>query len=1173
MRLRFKIPLITVIALIVLVVAGLVLLFQSHLLENWVNRFLAERLAGKYGLDVSIGEIDGSFVRGFMLSDVIVRLYRERDTLTLAYLPAINISYDFSNLWHRRWIIDSLTLLHPNVYLIRDADGRWVVPRIEGSGGVRTMPSWEVQYVAVSEGTLNVITAKDTVRVTDINVFSSAKAEEGTYTARLDSLRFRTDDKRLQVGYAAGSATLFKDKLALQNVIITTDSSRVGFSLARDPESDPEITADIDSAHVFLPEVTAFLGLNLMGVMDLKGSGYRQAGKFGGDLWLSGTFQNRAFDSLHTRFHIDDGVLSVDSIYGIAFRQCRIDGYGTIDFSSRPETYRLTATVDSFNFNQLIFDSYSSDLNGQLQLDGRGFTSRDFNLNLDMDLRESYFDIYHFHSASGQMTIGLNDLYISPGFQAMYYDNRFVAEGGMAYKGEVDITGHAYLDDLTRFTHQTFIDLPAGRAEAEFAFTGPSRDPHLKVDCRSDSIWLYSFYSADLAAGFNIRNFLTSMRGPMTLTCRRGDAWGFPYDSLYAQFTLDSNLLIIDSGYIANAFSRTTVAGVLDFLSYPQKLTLDSATIDLRGRTFVSDGPQVISIDSNGYMFDRIEFDADRGRIAFGGRVNYDSTLDVRWNMSNVSIAPWVRMLDDTLDVEGSLSSTGTLSNTIALPEFDLHARLDSLRYQSMALGDLETYLRYEDSMLSIDSGLFYSEQGRYTASGEFPINLTPGPGHHLFDEREQDITITASDKQLSLAAFLLESVEYVNGDFSAEVDISGTPKKPHLNGVASLRNGQIKLIDLRDRLEQVNIDVEMNDRLVKIPNARASVPHPKGRKQGTIDGRGTILIKGINSFLYAINVRGENVPINYELGDVTGVADAEVSVTGETPPIVKGTITIPALEYRESFEETGFSLLSALEGDKTWDLDLFVQFPAKFWVKNDDIDAEFSGDINILREAGVYNFLGTLDVIRGKYFFLDKTFTMTPGGQITYDNIVEPDPKLNVEISTRVRTPAGYTSFESEGNYSYELILNVSGTLNNPIITGAGDSPIPTESILPALLADYRPDLDATGGNPALADRITVGGMGILASEFSKLGTRSLGLETFEINPDVGRGFDPLGTRLTIGTYALPSLYVFGSSYVDVNRGQEVGLEYRLGRHYLFEGRRDEFNLYHVNLKFNWEY
>jgi len=105
------------------------------------------------------------------------------------------------------------------------------------------------------------------------------------------------------------------------------------------------------------------------------------------------------------------------------------------------------------------------------------------------------------------------------------------------------------------------------------------------------------------------------------------------------------------------------------------------------------------------------------------------------------------------------------------------------------------------------------------------------------------------------------------------------------------------------------------------------------------------------------------------------------------------------------------------------------------------------------------------------------------------------------------------------------------------------------------------------------MASRITVGGVGLLASQFSKLGTRSLGVETFEIYPDMGGGFNPLGTRVTIGAYTFPNLYVFGSSYFDVNRGQEVGMEYRLGRHYLFEGRRDEANLYHVNFKLSWEY
>jgi hypothetical protein len=148
-----------------------------------------------------------------------------------------------------------------------------------------------------------------------------------------------------------------------------------------------------------------------------------------------------------------------------------------------------------------------------------------------------------------------------------------------------------------------------------------------------------------------------------------------------------------------------------------------------------------------------------------------------------------------------------------------------------------------------------------------------------------------------------------------------------------------------------------------------------------------------------------------------------------------------------------------------------------------------------------------------------------------------------------------------------------VTGTLTNPIITGAGDTPISNENILPALLADYRPDLDSLGGNPVLSDRITVGGVGLLATQVSRLGTRTLGVETFEIYPTGTKGFDPLSTRLTIGAYTLPNLYVFGSSYFDVEKGQEVGLEYRLGRHYLFEGRRDEANLYHFNFRLNWEY
>ncbi len=1174
MRLRFKIPLIGVIGIAVLVLVGLVLLYQSHILENWVNRYLAEKIAAKYNLDVNIAEIDGSFLSGFKLSEVLVRFYEASDTINLAYLPEVRINYSVSDILHRRWIVDSIRIAHPHFFLKMDSLGNWGLPKVpksEGSGG--TPISWELKKLAIDSASLDFSRKDRDFRWSGINLRASAKSEEGTYTFSLDSLNGNSEDNRLKVNYAHGLATLFQGKLALQNIVIDTDSSSASFSLVHDAENDGWLESNIDSAHININDIVSFLGLDLTGDVDVQGTVYRQYGRAGGNLVLSGTFKDRTFDSLTTALHYDEGILYIDTVHGNILDGCGIRGYGRINFIARPRTYHLSAQVDSFNLNHLVFDSYETDLSGYLDLDARGFSSQTMALDIIMDLDESYFDIYHMHKATGQITIAKDGLYIFPGFQVDYYDNRFLCEGNVEFTGDLSVDCRADLTDLSKFAHQTFIDLPAGRATAEFSFTGPTNDPDLRAHFTSDSLWLYEFFSSDFETNFFVQSFIRRMRGPIFVKSRSGDAWGFPYDSLFAQMTLDSNLLYIDTSNIDNNFSRTQLTGVLDFDSYPQKLTLDSVLIDLTGRQFAADGPQTILIDSAGYMFDQIKVKAYDGALSFSGRVDYSDSLDIIWETTNIAIAPWVRLFNDSLDLGGRLGSAGSVYNTLENPEFSLRAILDSLHYQGLYLGKLLAFISYEDSVLVIDSSYLESPAGMYTATGDFPINLSLGSKHDFFDERQQDITITATDKQLDLVAFLMESVEYINGDFTAEIDLTGKPLQPKLNGTCSLKNGVVKLLDLQDPLEKVEVDLSMSQKLITIDKADAIVNRGHNKTPGRVSGGGTVLVEDLNSFRYALKADAVDMPINYELGDVSGLADARIAVNGETPPLVTGTINVKSATYRESFEETGFNLLSTLESDKTWDLDLMVEFPSNFWVRNDDIDAEFSGTINILRNAGVYNFLGSMEVIRGKYFFFDKTFTMTPGGLITYDNIEEPDPNLNLEITTRIQTPSTYSEFESERNYSYELALNVTGTLNNPIFTGAGDSPISNENILPALLADYRPDLDTLGGGSVMASRITVGGVGLLASQFSKLGTRSLGVETFEIYPDMGGGFNPLGTRVTIGAYTFPNLYVFGSSYFDVNRGQEVGMEYRLGRHYLFEGRRDEANLYHVNFKLSWEY
>jgi hypothetical protein len=1173
-RKRFKIPLFVVALIAIAIGISVVVIYRSHTVENWVNRFLAEKLAAQYGLEVNISEIDGSLFRGFAIRGALVRFQHEGDTITLAYIPQAKIDYKISNFWHGRWIIDSVRIIRPQLYLRADDQGQWSIPHFgTGSDDGASLFAWDIEKITMEDASFDLALKDKRLHWFDLDIQASIRSEAGTYSFSLDTLRCKSDDARLQLNSFSCVGTYFENKLALQDAALITDSTRIAFSMLVDDIEGRWIDATIDSAHIHLPDVLSFLNLNLDGNIDLNGTIFHQYGKSGGNVLLSGIFKERSFDSLNVRFRYDRGLLYFDSLYGAILGGCDIEGFGNINFVSSPKAYHLAARVDSFDLNHLVPNTFGSDLSGRLWLDGRGFKPVNMIIDLDLRLDESYFDRYHFHDATGQMTIATTGLSFFPGFQIRYLQNRFMFNGDLDYRGDMAIECRADLDDLSDFAYQTFIDLPAGRADARFSLTGPTTDFDVKGECRSDSIWLYDFFSSNFEAGFDIHSFLYGMRGPIDVKSRTGDAWAFPYDSIYAYFTLDSNLLLIDTAYVANDLSKTTFRGVLDFISMPQALTLDTVEVDLTGRRFVSKEKQSILVDSNGFIFDHVVFNSSQGSLVFDGRADYDESLDIKWNIDDISILPWVELIDDSLDLDGKLSSTGRIMGKFENPKFMLQANIDSLTYSNLLLGDLHGQLSYEDSTLSIDTSFLKSAEGIYTAQGEFPINLALASGHSFFDDRQQDIDITASDKQLDLAAFILESAEYIQGDFTAEINVTGQPLRPHLNGSSSLKNGIVKLIDLRDRLEDVELEMDMADKLITIRNAQANVPNEKYKSQGLITVNGTILVKEINSFQYALNLQGKDVPIDYELGDFEGLVDARLYIGGATPPKVTGSILMSAGDYRESFEESGFSLLSALEADKSWDLDLMVDFPSNFWVKNSDIDAEFMGDLNILRTQGVYNFLGTLEVIRGKYFVFGKTFRMMPGGLIIYDNIEEPDPKLDLEMSTRIRRQAGYSEFESEDDYSYELNVAVTGTLIKPILSGAGDSPLSVEEIMQLLVAGYRPDDAGSSSNSDLTDRLASGGVDILASQVSKLGTRTLGVETFEINPVMGKNFDPLNTRVTIGAYTLPKLYIYGSSYVDVEKGQEVGVEYRLGRHSLFEGRRDESNLYHVNLKFHWEW
>jgi autotransporter translocation and assembly factor TamB len=256
---------------------------------------------------------------------------------------------------------------------------------------------------------------------------------------------------------------------------------------------------------------------------------------------------------------------------------------------------------------------------------------------------------------------------------------------------------------------------------------------------------------------------------------------------------------------------------------------------------------------------------------------------------------------------------------------------------------------------------------------------------------------------------------------------------------------------------------------------------------------------------------------------------------------------------------------MQTLNTGESWDMDINCDIPSNYWIKNSDVDAELSGTINVIRERGNPRFVGDMTILRGKGFLFDKTFLIDAGSTVTFEDIEYLNPRLNITAHTRIPGQRRETDSVRE---DIDLCVHVTGTLEAPQIDPCEGSPFSQGDILPLIIANYYSS-DTAQASGQFGRRVT----DLLTSRVSQIGAKQLakiGVETFEIDPTYGGELDPLKSRLTVGFSPVQNLYV-KSAFLG-ERAPELGFEYRFNRSFYLQGRRDENELYQLNLQLHWE-
>jgi autotransporter translocation and assembly factor TamB len=1167
MRTFLKLP----IALILIFITAIALTFylatQTTLPHSIVERLLTNYVESRYNVHVSFGDIEGSLWRDMHVDNVTVDFDLAPNRYRLIKIKRVSVYYDLANLISKKWQLDSLIVVEPVVVLRSSDSGVMLLPKFGGAGGTARKPlNFGVDKFRLVDGKFQLFRLPSAYFVDSIEMVAASSYEDGLLTVRLDSLSLIYPQRDFRIEKLRAQGALSENTVGIDTLELKTgNTTLIGgglYSLA----SDHPFSFRFADSHVSLDEVARVAGINISGQTDFDAELIGNSEKFEGRAKLNGVLFDRHLGPLTTDYAYSDGILSFSNLSGSAF-DGSLAGKLELDLYARPESYTADLRVRGLNLDKIVPNTFHSSINGRLQFAGAGLRENSFSLDMQAACSRGSFDFVNFDSLSGTISLNVNDMYFHPDFTLLYKHSRFEAEGPVNYTGDMNLEGTFRTSQLADFWGDLFIEELSGGARATYTVSGPNLDPNIKGEFDGDSCSFYGFSTDSLKADFDIESFLYRQRGSVNLHAFASDVWNLPADSVFATVEIDSADLSIPTAELIGNRYRMAASAQAVLHDSTASVTIQDYRFDFDSLQYQSTAPFGVEFLADGISVADMKIAGEGGSAAIRCDYGYDSTISLSVSLDTLPIAPWLSVLQiDTL-LAGRLNAQGEMRGKLKNPQMTLDGNVNSLTYGDAPVGTVAGSLSLTDSMLTVNEVSLDYEQSHTVLSGQVPLIMDLDSGLVMFPDEALDLQLNSSGDNMNLVSLSLEDLESLVGDYQLQLEIYGTLQHPQSKGTFSMKNGTAKIYEMENPIENIEATMHSQGRKIYVDWVQGTASY-KG-KSGKLVATGEINILSRELLDYDLEVRGTNVPIKYDLGDIYARCDIDVlEITGSNPPVARGNVIVYEAEYLDEFEEE--SLVAAKEAADTvsaMDYVINVDFlPGSVRVRNSDVNMVLDGQLTVIRENAKDNYIGTLNVVRGNFYLFDLTFDIEEGSQIIFDDIENPNPTLNINVYTDIRSYA-----EGTGVGYNRLYLVIGGTLLQPSITAAEGSGYTEEDILSLLLWSSPASASAAGGfgSTPLEQRV----YDYLGRNISQKLTRSLGVERLEIIPSYGQNSEISGAEISLGFYTTPNLYTYFTSPLAFGRSAELGFEYRIGRNFYVRGNRDAENLYHLNLNLNWDF
>ncbi len=603
--------------------------------------------------------------------------------------------------------------------------------------------------------------------------------------------------------------------------------------------------------------------------------------------------------------------------------------------------------------------------------------------------------------------------------------------------------------------------------------------------------------------------------------------------------------------YLENGDSVQASAEINRWLATEKEITMTQLSLSTSEFIIANAAPISVRLQPEQISIPEFVLDSNDGTFTLNGRLESDKTREVIALSIDLNAFP-LNVLASWFTpsplADGKITGHMAISGTPDAPE--VSGRLKMTDLTSPVDPALETELGFDfhSGKLRFDAMVQKHQTPLANIAGYAGMTLSLFPLAFSLDSESAQVSLKMNDIRVSQLPTLFSFQPNLEGILNADLTLTMVRSRPVFEGRASFHEGVYTHHSPDMDFTNLNLDAAFTPGNIRFLNGQIT-----SEKVGTVTGTGTVKLNGLSVSDYNLDVRGENLLVDFVRGISANVTGQLILNQAGNLPRMQGKIFVNEshinLDQLAPYEESEFEIIGSdyeknnpgFDPEKHQQIytlindlmaNIAVDLPRNVWIRGKGIKSELIGNLT-LRKISEQRFTlhGDLSMARSSFNFHGKLFRITKG-HVQFIGLEDPNPRIDMHAVTRVK--------------SFDIMLNVTGTAKDLRVSLNSDPPLPQSDIISYLLFG-NPVSEFKGAEAFDIHRAAMQVTGQLAiTELNKILDNIILIDVFtveNVDGDSGSG------AVFMGKYLAPSLFVSFRQGFDADDPRQLRINYELTR------------------------